>query len=149
MSNAALWVGLVILAFAGILFQQALTYDYFGRFGPGPGLFPLWLSGTLGIITVIYIVASYREKIIRIADIVPRGTGRKRVIALFAALLIFLVAVRYTGYTVASAVMLFILLVREYKWYTSVGIAAAIAGTVFYVFKSILDVPLPVNPFGF
>ncbi len=109
----------------------------------------MWLSGTLGIITVIYIVASYREKIIRIADIVPRGTGRKRVIALFAALLIFLVAVRYTGYTVASAVMLFILLVREYKWYTSVGIAVAIAGTVFYVFKSILDVPLPVNPFGF
>ncbi len=149
MSNAALWVGLIILAFAGVLFQQAQTYDYFGRFGPGPGLFPLWLSGMLGIVTIIYIIDSYRQKKIRIADIIPRGTGRKRVLSLFAALIVFLVAVRFTGYTAASVIMLFILLVREYRWYTSLAISVAISCTVFYVFKSILDVPLPVNPFGF
>lgn len=150
MSNAALWVGLVIMTFAGVLFQQALTYDYFGRFGPGPGLFPLWLSGTLIVITIIYIVSSYRQKIIGIAAIIPpRGAGRKRVLSLFAALIVFLVAVRFTGYTVASAIMLFILLIREYKWYMSLALSVAISCTVFYVFKSILDVPLPVNPFGF
>ena len=149
MSNAALWIGLIILSFAGVLFQQALTYDYYGRFGPGPGLFPLWLSGTLGIITIIYIITSYRRKIINIVDIIPRGTGRKKVLSLFAALLVFLVAVRFTGYTVASGIMLFILLVREYNWYKSLAISVAISCTVFYIFKSILDVPLPVNPFGF
>jgi hypothetical protein len=149
MSNAALWVGLVILAFAGVLFQQATTYDYFGRFGPGPGLFPLWLSGTLGVITVVYIVSSYRHKMITFAAILPKGTGRRRVVSLFAALIVFLVAIRFTGYTIASTGMLFILLCREYRWYKSLAIAAAIAVAVFSVFKGILDVPLPVNAFGF
>ncbi len=149
MNNAALWIGLVILAFAGVLFQQSTTYQYFGRFGPGPGLFPLWLSGTLGVITLIYIINSYRHKIVTFAAILPKGTGRIRVVSLFAALIVFLVAIRFTGYTVASTIMLFILLVREYKWYKSLAIAAAISVVVFYVFRGILDVPLPVNPFGF
>ena len=149
MNNAGLWIGLVILVFAGTFFYQALGYDFYSKYGPGPGLFPIWLSGSLVVLTLLYIVDSVRKSGISIRDILPKGAGLKNVATVFASLLAFLVVMPFAGYTIASVIMLFILFHREYKWYSGLGISIAVSLTIFYLFKSFLGVPLPTNPFGF
>lgn len=149
MNNAGLWIGLVILAFAGTFFYQGLGYDFYSKYGPGPGLFPLWLSGSLLVLTVLYIVDSVRKSGISVRDILPKGSGLKNVATVFASLLAFLVVMPLAGYTVASVIMLFILFHREYKWYSGLGISIAVSLAIFYLFKSFLGIPLPMNTFGF
>lgn len=149
MTNAGVWVGLAFLAFSGTLFWQALSYDYYSKIGPGPGLLPMWLSGTLILLSVAYMIDSVRNDPINIKSMLPHGKGLRKVLALFAALALFLAMVKFSGYVIASCVMLFILFAFEYKWYWAVSISLAVTLVVFYVFKSLLNVPLPVNIFGF
>ena len=149
MTNAGVWVGLVFLAFSGTLFWQALSYDYYSTIGPGPGLLPMWLSGTLILLSVAYMIDSVRNDPIDLKSMLPRGKGLRKVLALFVALALFLTVVKYLGYVIASSVMLFILFAFEYKWYWAGSISLAVTLVVFYVFKSLLNVPLPVNTFGF
>jgi len=148
LKNAGVWVGLVILIIAGTLFWQSLSYDYYSNYGPGPGLLPLWLSGFLILLSLLYIVESIRKERIKLSDIFPKGAGLRKVASIFAAFIVFLIIIPYTGYTIASIVMLFILFFREYKWYWGLGISVAVTLAIFYVFQSLLNVPLPENVFG-
>lgn len=148
MKNAGIWVGALIFLFAGVVFWQSLSYDYYGTHGPGPGLFPLWLSALLLVLSLLYILDSIRKNVILFRDILPKGKALGNVLTIFVALIVFLVIVPYTGYTVAGVLMLFILFVREYKWYWGLGISAIITLIVFFTFQSFLNVPLPVNSFG-
>jgi putative tricarboxylic transport membrane protein len=148
LKNAGVWVGICILVFAGTIFWQSLSYDYYGDYGPGPGLFPLWLSGTLIVLTLLYIGESLKKEIILLTDILPKGKSLWNVLSIIASLIIFLFLVPYTGYTIAGIVMLFILFLREYKWYWGLGISAVVTLIVFFAFHSLLNIPLPVSSFG-
>ncbi len=148
MRNAGVWVGMVILILAGIVFWQSLSYDYYGDYGPGPGLFPLWLSGLLMLLSLLYIGES-RKRVIQVKDVFPRAGALGDVLRIIAALVLFVVAAPFTGYTIAGIAMLFLLFCREYKWYWGLGISTLVTLLVFFVFLRFLQVPLPVNSFGF
>lgn len=145
MKFAGLWVGLIFILFAGTIFTQSLSLKYYSDYGPGPGLFPLWSSGFLLVLSVIYIVDSLRKKGVRVKDIFPRGEGLRKVVDIFASLIIFLLLVRYTGYTIAGVIMLCILFLREYKWYWGAGISVTVTLALYFAFYYLLKVPLPVN----
>jgi putative tricarboxylic transport membrane protein len=146
--NAGVWVGLVLLIFSGTIFWQALSYDYFSAFGPGPGLFPLWLSGALIVVSILYIIESVRKEKIKLSEIFPRGSELRKVISIIASLVIFLILVPFSGYITASIIMLLILFFREYKWYWGLVISIVITLSLFYTFETFLNVPLPENSFG-
>jgi hypothetical protein len=143
------WIGLTLISFSGTLFWQALSYDYYSKIGPGPGLLPIWMSGSLLLLSVAYMIESVRKDPIDILSILPHGKGLKKVLALFGALALFLAMVNFSGYIIASSVMLFILFSFDYKWYWASSISVAVTLAVFYVFKTLLNVPLPKNYLGF
>ncbi len=68
--------------------------------------------------------------------------------SVLASVVVFMLIVNFTGFIIASTVLLFILLVREYKWYSGLAISAVTSIILFIVFKSFFDIPLPVNMFG-
>jgi len=148
MKNAGALVGFLILIFAGTLFFQALSYDYYSDYGPGPGLFPLWLSGLLIVLSIAYIIDCYKKNIIQLKDVLPKGAGLRKIILIMVSLVVFYFLAPYTGYSVAGIIMLMILFIREYKWYWGLGISVVVTGVLFYTFYSVLNVPLPVNSFG-
>ncbi|WP_375256436.1 tripartite tricarboxylate transporter TctB family protein [Paenibacillus sp. JMULE4] len=41
------------------------------------------------------------------------------------------------------------ILIRDYKWVMALGVSATVTVSLFYVFKFLLNVPLPVNALGF
>jgi len=148
MKNAGALVGFLILIFAGTLFFQALSYDYYSDYGPGPGLFPLWLSGLLIVLSIAYIIDCYKKNIIQLKDVLPKGEGLRKIILIMVSLVVFYILAPYTGYSVAGIIMLMILFIKEYKWYWGLGISVVVTFVLFYTFYSVLNVPLPVNSFG-
>jgi hypothetical protein len=149
LKNAGVWFGFFIFLLGCVLFWQSLSLDYKSSIGPGPGLFPLWLSGGLILLSLLYIIESVRKEVIRISDILPKGKGLGNVLVIIGSCVIFMIVVSFAGFVIAGTLLIFMLLVREYKWYRALGISFVIALATFVVFQTLLDVPLPVNEFGF
>ncbi|MEW9669878.1 tripartite tricarboxylate transporter TctB family protein [Ammoniphilus sp. 3BR4] len=148
MKNAGFWTGIVILGFAGVIFWQSLLLDYYTGLGPGPGLLPLWLSGGLIILALIYIWECVSKEVVIFADVLPKGKGLRNLLFYSGSLLIFMLIVNFTGFIIAGTVLLFIVLAREYKWYLGLGISVGVSVVLFVIFQTLLGIPLPVNAFG-
>lgn len=148
MKNAGVWVGFVLLLFSGTMFFSSLSLDYHGSIGPGPGLFPLWLSGLLIVLTVLYIIESFIKNEVRVSDILPKGKALRRVLLFVGSFLFFLLIVPFTGFCVAGIAMLSIMFLQAYKWYVGMAISTVITLFFFVVFAVLLKIPLPVNSFG-
>ncbi|WP_075618827.1 tripartite tricarboxylate transporter TctB family protein [Paenisporosarcina indica] len=146
--NAGVWVGLIILVFSSVIFIQAMNLDYFSKFGPGPGLFPIWLSGILLVLSILYIRLSIKKSIYYFSDIIPMGRSFGNILSVVLALIVFMVLVNFTGFIIASTVLLFTLFSREYKWYWGLGIAIFTSIILFIIFKVFFEIPLPVSVFG-
>ncbi|MBP2634662.1 MAG: Tripartite tricarboxylate transporter TctB family [Firmicutes bacterium] len=148
MKKAGVWAGIITLVYAIIIFQQSLSLDYSTRLGPGPGFFPLWLSGILIVLTLCYIVDSIRHDVVKVSEILPGGQASKNIISTVGGLIIFPIVVPYLGFVVSATILQFIMFVRDFKWYIALGISVAVSIILFLVFQSLLGVTLPVNDFG-
>ena len=148
MKNLGVWIGIIILLFSALIFWQSTTYKIYSDIGPGPGLFPLLLSGLLGILAIAYIVSSLTKNKIYFKDAFPTGKRMWQVGRIFLAVVLFIVLSPYIGFTVTGILVLCLLFLGEMKWYSAVGISIATTLAVFITFKTLLGVPLPVNVFG-
>lgn len=148
MSNAGVWAGFVILAYAVIIFYQSLTLDYSTRLGPGPGFFPRWLSGGLIVLSLFYIGESIKHGSVLAQELWPKGKALKTILSMLGGLVIFTVIVESTGFVIAGTILLFSMFIHDYKWYTALGASVIISAALLFVFQSLLGVTLPVNEFG-
>lgn len=148
MKKAGVWAGILTLIYAIIIFQQSLSLDYSTKLGPGPGFFPLWLSGILIVLTLLYIVDSIKHDVVKLSEILPGGQAGRNIISTVGGLIIFPIVVPYLGFVVSATILQFIMFVRDFKWYIALGISAVVSIILFFVFQSLLGVTLPVNDFG-
>jgi putative tricarboxylic transport membrane protein len=146
--NAGFWGGIAILIYSSVLFSQSLSLKYYSEFGPGPGFFPLWLSGILVILSIGLILISIKKERILFKDILPKGRSLIRVLLVPASLIVFMLIVNFTGFIIASSILLFMVFILEFKWYMSLALSSSISILLFFIFQSILEVPLPVNVLG-
>lgn len=127
--------------------MESLHYDYIGQFGPGPAMFPIWLSAILGILSFLYIMESLKIPVL-FHDILPEKEGRRNLYKIIGSLVLLVCIISFTGFLIASTIFLFILLHGGYKWYMSLGIAFFISICLDLLFVVFLQIPLPVNSFG-
>jgi putative tricarboxylic transport membrane protein len=146
--NAGFWGGIAVLLYSSVLFSQSLSLKYYTDFGPGPGFFPLWLSGILVILSIGLILISIKKERILFKDILPKGRSLLRVLLVPASLIVFILIVSFTGFIIASSILLFMVFILEFKWYISLALSSSISILLFFIFQSILEVPLPVNVLG-
>lgn len=149
MKNYRFWFGIFLLLFSTFIFWQSFSLEYSGPYGPGPGLFPRWLSGILIILSIIYIGSSIGKSGMSFKDLFPPKKVFFRILTIIGSILLFIIIAPYVGFNIACILSLFILLAAEYKWYSAFGISALVTIVLFVCFDGILNVPLPVNIWGF
>ncbi len=59
---AQLGLSIALLLVSGWVALEASDYSYMTPIGPGPGFFPLWLSGALAVLAVIHFAATVRAR---------------------------------------------------------------------------------------
>jgi putative tricarboxylic transport membrane protein len=145
--NAGLWAAIVVLLCGAVFFGLSLSFDYYGSSGPGPGFLPLWLSGLLIVLSSFYIADSIRH-VVKFKDILPDRTGLVNIMTIAGAFLLLLLTIKFLGFVTAGTLFMFILLFKEYKWYTGLGISILVTLILFWVFVDLLKVPIPLNDWG-
>ena len=148
MKNAGLWGGLGFLIFGIIIFSQSLKLEYYTKLGPGPGFFPLWLSGALILVTLLYFWESYQKDIISVADVLPEKEAWFNILIAVASLIFFALTLNDLGFILSGSLMFFFMLFRAYKWYSALIISVITNIILFVVFNTLLSVTLPTNMFG-
>lgn len=148
MRNLEVYVSMFFVVVAGVVFYQAQSLQYYSEYGPGPGLLPVWSSGIMLVLAAVNLVFAWKRNDTSFADLLPKGTSLKNLLACVVAYALFTITVSFIGVTLASILMLFILFSRGYKWYWGLGLSVLVAGVTVFVFGSVLGVPLPVNEFG-
>ncbi|MDN5843578.1 MAG: tripartite tricarboxylate transporter TctB family protein [Alcaligenaceae bacterium] len=148
MKNIGIWVGLLLAAFGASLFIMSLSMSYYGKYGPGPGLFPLWISGLLVVLSVMYIIDSIGKESLSFKNVIPEKRIVKKLATILGAILFFILAAPYLGFFCASVIAVAMLLWRDYSRRWSVTIAVILTAVLYVVFGILLDIPLPVNIWG-
>ncbi|MBD1379552.1 tripartite tricarboxylate transporter TctB family protein [Metabacillus arenae] len=149
MRNYGVWVGIFILLFSIFMVNSSLKYEYYGQYGPGPGFFPLWLSGLLGVFSILFILDSLRKNNrITFSDVFPKGKILLSVLKVVFSILLFILISPFLGYIISSILIMLILLIPDFKWITSISTAVSVTIVLFVVFNIILDIPLPANIWG-
>lgn len=146
--NAGTWTGIFLLLFSFVLLYQSFAFSYSDEYGPGPGFFPVWLSGSLLILSLLYIYESIRTHDSAQEPVMPRGEGLKKNLFVAFSLIMFVVLLNFAGFVLSGVIFLYILLYKAYRWYISAGISLGVTLFVFWLFSSIFGIPLPVNGFG-
>ena len=142
------FLAVFILIISGTMFWQALSMGYYSEYGPGPGFLPLWINGILIILAVLYLFITLMKSDIALSKVFPKGEGFINVLVSMGAPILFLILIPYTGFVIASMITLFVLFIRGFKWYWSLGYSVGLSIILFLVFSTLLQVPLPVNVLG-
>lgn len=148
MKNLEVWISLCFILFGAIFFKIASSMQYYSEYGPGPGLLPMWISGILVVLAIVNLVSAFKRNNTLFSDLLPKGTSLINLCSSIGAFALFIIIVPYVGFVLTSMIMLFILFSRGYSWKMSIVLSALVTGVVFFVFNSVLSIPLPVNEFG-
>jgi putative tricarboxylic transport membrane protein len=147
MRNAGVWASVFIMIFSGIFIYHSTKVDYEGPLGFGPGFFPLWLSIFLLILSAIYLIISLKENI-HIRTLFPKGRSRNDFLVILLSMVLFVLLLERTGFLVAGAMSLALLMFRTFKWYYTLSLSIGISVVIFLIFAKALAIPLPVNQLG-
>jgi len=135
------WSGLALAALGGTIVYEARGWEYLGQDGPGPGFFPLWYGIVMVALSLLLTITSFRSTSEEAID--WRGAGRA--FATWAALVIAVALMKWTGFAVAFAALTFFIACVMYRRRLWVGaVSGVVAAAAFYaVFVLALDVKLP------
>jgi len=138
-------MGGILLLASGVIFWQSFSFEYYSDLGPGPGLFPRWLSASLIVLSVLYIIGSLRGERVRWSEVLPKGKDLFNVLMVLVSVIVFMLLLNPAGFIAAGSVMLMLLLMRTYVWYKAAVISVGTCVLLYAAFSLGLDVPLPTG----
>ena len=144
MSNVkpGILAGSIIFIVSLFMFIVAFQYPYSSAIGPGPGFFPVWISGILMVLSILYIVESVREKN-ESEESWPTKKSLKGILFIMMSLFLFVLLFSLAGFILAGVVMMYLLFYKEYKWYTNLSMSVGITFLIYGIFNYLLEVHLP------
>ncbi len=146
-------VGGLFLAGLGVfIIQQSRLMTYGDEFGPGPGLLPYWLGVLLTVLAASMVVHALWKKEGR--GLKPATTSAPatfRVVLASAGLIGTVAVLEVFGFFVSFALLSFLLVyaIERRSFPTAITVTIAITLGFVVLFRLILPVPLPLNPWGF
>jgi hypothetical protein len=114
---------------------------------PGPAFIPILLASLLLIFAVFLVLTSSRAPSLSSV----RWTEWRHALAILAASLFSVFAIERLGYRLTVLLVLGFLLklVQQRGWIVSLSFAFTLSFASFFLFYTVLRVPLPQGPFGF
>jgi hypothetical protein len=141
----------VLLALAVAFSAGALKqYDYWGANGPGPAFLPFWLGLVMALLATLLLVGAMRSSDPG-TDWLPTGEGRRRLVLVMVATIVFVALLNVIGMVVGTVLFLIVLMrfLDRCAWPLTLMVSVATAAFVYLVFARWLRVPLPVGVLGF
>src|SRR5688500_11071713 len=114
---------------------------------PGPGALPVLLALALLACSIVVFVGGRRGE--RFADI--RWTEWRHAVAILGACAFLALALERLGYrlTIFVALLALVSLVEKKGWIAAIIFAGSFSLGTYFLFNTLLRVPLPKGPFGF
>lgn len=143
--------GAVLAAFGVFVLFQGLRLDFYADGVPGPGFFPTLLALALiisGAVLALTRTASGGE--VTQESPLPSRQQARRSLGLWVAILAACLSVGALGFPLAMLLLVavILLLIERQRKLGSVAAVVAIPLLAWLLFASLLQVPLPLGPFG-
>jgi len=162
MKRPDLAAGLVLVGLGIYIIQQSRLLTYRDEFGPGPGLLPFWLGVLLTVLASCVVLSSLKGRFgnggiwgqTPPADpIFPHSPHSRISRALLAWLILIatVAALEVLGFFLSFGLLSFFLVyvIEQRSFSGAIAVSVAITLGFFLLFRVILPVPLPLNPWGF
>lgn len=135
-----------------VMVESRTNLNYYTEYGPGPGFLPFWSGVLLAGLSLAWLVqASFRPVEPMAEAFIPARAGVARVLSAIVALLLFALLMGLLGFQLAALLFLWFLLLSlgRQKHITALVLSVAGSWGLTYLFRSRLDVPLPMSAFEF
>ena len=146
--NLGVYISVAMLLFGSAIFIQSTKMKYWSGYGPGDAFVSIWSSGFLMFFALISVYQTAKESGIKLSQVLPKDKSLKNLLITWASLIFFLIVVQEIGFLVTSSIMMVMLYSRGYKWYYATALGIGVTLICFFLFKTILQVPVPLNQFG-
>ena len=117
--------------------------------GMGPGVLPFWLGAGIFILSIIQAVESLMDKsspkkLFSISEM-------KNVGIMFLALVLYAISVDLFGFGISTLLLVFFLIRRlgKYAWWKCGTFGVIVSVVSVYLFRVLLEMPLPTGIVGF
>ena len=143
---------LLVAAIGVFLVFQGVKLRLEGQVGPGPGFFPFWIGLALTLVSALWLVqVSLRPATVTAASLLPPRRDLLTLVAVVAALILFMLVLRPIGFNLAMLGLLLFLFFVIDRQHAVAKLVIAVAGSfgVHYVFEQLLRVPLPFAELAF
>jgi putative tricarboxylic transport membrane protein len=130
---------------------QALAWTYLTPDGPGPGFFPLWAGIGITVLSAgvafFHIYAVFNEQPVERTN----WDGSARVLAGWAGLAVAIALLKPAGFVVSFFLLTLFLVffVFRRRFITAFAVGIGSCAGFWLVFEKLLDVQLPIGPWGF
>lgn len=146
-------VSFCFLVLGGVYLAKSLELPMGSAARPGAGLYPFLVGITLVALSVSFLIQSLQAKETQPerGEPFPRGKDRQRVMAVAAALFFFVLFLNPLGYIICSIALMgaILRLLGLRSWGKVVLTSIFTTAISYYLFFSILGVPLPPGIFSF
>ena len=141
LTSALFWLAVAI--FFSI---EALTHLKLGTLHqPGPGFFPFWAGIVLGLLSLVLIFNSLKNR----EKLSLSGLKSSKFLLATGAILAYLLLLETLGFVTITFLFLFLLLRLEYKGWMFSAVSALLGALASYaIFQLWLKTQLPSGPFG-
>ena len=138
--------GAVLAAFSVLVLWESRKIPFGSMADPGPGAVPVLLALTLLACSIAVFAAGRTGA--RVSAI--RWTERRHGVAILGACVFMALALERLGYrlTIFIALLALVGLVEKKGWIAAFIFAATFSLGTYYLFDTLLRVPLPEGPFG-
>lgn len=143
--QAGAWAGIVFLAIGILFFAYSLIYPYSSEVGPGSGFFPIWISGFLIVLALIYIYESVKGN--DSAEEITKE-GFRKVLMIIIFMILFVLFLPVAGFNISGTAFLFAMFFKSYKLAKNLIISVVSTLAIYFLFL-LLGVQLPLNALGF
>jgi putative tricarboxylic transport membrane protein len=139
--------GSVLVLFALLIVRESLHLPFGSIRQPGPAFIPILLALLLVLFGIGVVLMGSRAPLVSSL----RWQGWRHALAILAAAIFAVFALERLGYRLTMVLVLAVLLklVEQRGWTMSVALAFGLSFGSFFLFYTILRVPLPQGPFGF
>jgi hypothetical protein len=137
----------VLLVFALVVIWETRQLPLGTFRQPGPAFIPILLAFLLLSLAVFLVLTSGRDPLLSSIN----WTEWRHALAILAASLFSVFAIERLGYrlTVVLVLVFLLKLVEQRGWILSLSFAVALSFGSFFLFYTLLRVPLPEGPLGF
>lgn len=138
--------GSVFAAFSILVLWESRSIPFGFLAEPGPGAVPVLLAATLLVCSIAVVIGGRASK--PLAEI--HWKEWPHALAILAACAFMALAIERLGYrlTIFAALLVLVGAVERKGWIAAVIFAAAFSFGTYFLFNTLLRVPLPQGPFG-